>query len=174
MVSANEKREWRCFHCDQVFTSEHCARLHFGADETHFPACQIKGSEGGLLRALREAEAKLMQANQEAHDEAGPVLMGWRDAQHRHHQALIAMEETGYERGVADMRAELEPKLAGALEAVKFLAAWQTTKEAMDSPAKWPITPEGRLEMLGERAAQRDEGILAAREFLARYPDSAA
>lgn len=116
----SEKREWRCFHCDQVFTSEHCARLHFGADETHYPACQIKGSEGGLLRALREAEAQLMQAQQDAHDEAGPVLDGWRDAQHRHHRALIAMEETGYERGMADMRAEMaDGDLVKALRAAR-------------------------------------------------------
>lgn len=44
---------WRCFHCDEYFTSENSARLHFGATDGDLPACRIKaGAEGSMLEAL--------------------------------------------------------------------------------------------------------------------------
>ena len=61
---------WRCFHCDETFATEHAARLHFGADESASPACQIKGSEGGLLEALRHAEKDAADAWFAIHNES--------------------------------------------------------------------------------------------------------
>lgn len=33
-------KEWRCFHCDEVFTDEAAARDHFGETPATVPACQ--------------------------------------------------------------------------------------------------------------------------------------
>lgn len=31
---------WRCFHCNQIFTSRKAARLHFGETPEATPECQ--------------------------------------------------------------------------------------------------------------------------------------
>jgi hypothetical protein len=36
---ARKDKEFRCFHCGEVFTGEAEARKHFGKDETDDPAC---------------------------------------------------------------------------------------------------------------------------------------
>lgn len=106
---ANEEaREWRCFHCDALFLTEHAARIHFGPDEGFKPACQIKAAEGGLLRALREAEEDAQQARWDLHAESADGLKAYRGNLSRHHAALRAVEEAGYERGLADGR-DLDP-----------------------------------------------------------------
>lgn len=51
--------EWRCFHCDEVFTDKAEARDHFGADETATPACRIGPRDKGLLEVLRRTEGEL-------------------------------------------------------------------------------------------------------------------
>ncbi len=51
--------EWRCFHCDEVFTDEAEAREHFGADESKVPACRLSVSDVRQLRALEALNAKL-------------------------------------------------------------------------------------------------------------------
>ncbi|MBY0395968.1 MAG: hypothetical protein K2X91_05775, partial [Thermoleophilia bacterium] len=100
--------EWRCFHCGEVFTDRRCAALHFGADEGCKPACQIKGAEGGLLKALRETEEALFKATCALHDENAEALRSWREVGSRHAGALIAAEQVGYDRGLADMRHQVE------------------------------------------------------------------
>lgn len=95
---------WTCFHCDETFVDPSEARRHFGADEGATPACQIKGAEGGLLRALREAEDQAARALALMHDESTEIAKAYASFQSRHGQALIAAEELGYERGLADGR----------------------------------------------------------------------
>lgn len=68
------KGPWTCFHCDETFTSAACASAHFGNDEDQRPACRIKGSEGGLLRALRDAEADARRAWGIIHSESADGL----------------------------------------------------------------------------------------------------
>lgn len=96
--------QWRCFHCDEVFTDRFEAARHFGADESATTACQIKGAEGGLVRALRDAEAETEKAYRLMHDESNDFAKAFYAAQTRHQQALLRAEELGYERGLDDGR----------------------------------------------------------------------
>lgn len=103
-----EARTWRCFHCDDVFTDRRAAALHFGADEGRTPACQIKASEGGLVRALREAEDECERVHTQLHGESADGLNAMRNNLGRHRTALIAQEELGYERGLRDQARTVE------------------------------------------------------------------
>lgn len=94
--------EWRCFHCGDVFTSAACARAHFGREDGATPACQLKGADGGLLRALREAEDSAADAWAAIHSESLDVHRALAAAQSRHGQALTNAEELGYQRGLRD------------------------------------------------------------------------
>lgn len=94
---------WRCFHCGETFTDEHCARLHFGRDDRSEAACVIKaGAEGSLLKALRDAEEQADDAIQRMHDESTDAAKAYHRQRCRHAQSLIAAEEAGYERGLKD------------------------------------------------------------------------
>jgi hypothetical protein len=104
---------WRCFHCGETFVHTDRAAAHFGTEEDQRPACQIKASEGGLLRALRDAESDARRAWGMLHGESADGLKAWRRAEGRHHMALTAMEQTGYERGLRDARAERDRLLDG-------------------------------------------------------------
>lgn len=99
---------WTCFFCGETFADRASARLHFGCDEECAPACQIKASEGGLLRVLRETEEALFNATAALHDESAEALKTWHAVGSRHSAALIAMEQIGYERGLADHAASIE------------------------------------------------------------------
>jgi hypothetical protein len=96
---------WRCFHCGETFTDEVAARLHFGRDERSEAACLIKaGAEMSLLKALRDAEYQADDAIQRMHDESTDAAKAHHQQRCRHTQSLIAAEELGYERGLADGR----------------------------------------------------------------------
>lgn len=100
-------RHWRCFHCDEVFYDEHAAKLHFGMDQCNDPACKIKmGAEGSLVTALRRAEAELADAWAAILNESTEAAKAYYAQQSRHGEQLRAAEELGYERGLADGRAE--------------------------------------------------------------------
>jgi hypothetical protein len=99
--------EWRCFHCDDVFTNESCARTHFGRDEDSVPACQIKaGAEGSLLKALRRAEEDAAEAWGILHSESDDFSKAYHRQAARHAEQLRIIEELGYERGLADAKAD--------------------------------------------------------------------
>ena len=101
---------WRCYHCDEVFTDDRCARLHFGRDETCAPACQIKaGAERGLIYALREAEYAAADAQLALATESTEAAKAYYAQASRHAAALRSAEEAGYERGLADGRALANP-----------------------------------------------------------------
>lgn len=72
--------EWRCFHCDEVFTAEEAAREHFGPDCTYTPACKID-----IAEYRRMEQANRMQANRIV--------------------ALLEEEERGYEKGLLEAQA---------------------------------------------------------------------
>ena len=102
------KTERRCFHCGDAFADEHSARLHFGRDEDSAPACQIKaGAEQGLLGALRQAEYAAADAMRAIADECTDASRAYYAQMTRHNQALRNAEELGYERGMADARAQV-------------------------------------------------------------------
>lgn len=99
---------WRCFHCDDVFTTVGAASDHFGPHPAATPGCVIDKilPEGGtntqrglgLLMALRKAEAELMRYGSE--DTDLHRAMHRQDCEYR--QALIREEEKGYARGLRD------------------------------------------------------------------------
>jgi flagellar biosynthesis/type III secretory pathway protein FliH len=119
-----EQKKWRCYHCDELFTSERCAREHFGRDEGSTPACIIKGADGGLLRALRDAEEQADNAIQMMHDESTDAAKAYHQQRCRHAQALMAAEEAGYERGLADGRSEAADLILSLQSRVNTLEAW--------------------------------------------------
>lgn len=97
------RKQWRCFHCDEVFTNPTCAANHFGTSEEAEAACRIKAHEGHLVRYIRKLEDDLWAYRAEDSDIARSIMT--LEADHR--QALIRAEEEGYNRGVRDMTAEM-------------------------------------------------------------------
>lgn len=100
---------WTCFHCGETFTTPGSAKDHFGFDPSCEPACRIKaGGEKGLLMALRRLESELLATQLQLHSESSAGMVWLRQAEARHHTQLIEAEQTGYDRGVADVRKMLE------------------------------------------------------------------
>lgn len=95
------RKQWRCFHCDEVFTSRRWAAEHFGVEQGREPACRIKSHEGHILAALRKAEDEL--ARYRAED--GELMRAIYSLEADNRQAVIRAEEEGYNRGVRDMKA---------------------------------------------------------------------
>ncbi|HEX5213296.1 MAG TPA: hypothetical protein VFW22_16345 [Pseudolabrys sp.] len=98
---------WRCFHCNEHFTTIRDARLHFGADPDAAPACLIKGRfDGNLVLALRDLERTAIEEiaglRRELDEAEGDYLgeIGKRE------RAVREAEEQGYAKGLADGRAE--------------------------------------------------------------------
>lgn len=96
---------WTCFHCGDSFIDFAVARLHFGPDETTTPACKIKGAEGGLLKALRDAERQADEHLHMMHNESTEAAKAYHALRCRSEQSIRAAEELGYERGLRDGRA---------------------------------------------------------------------
>lgn len=95
-----DRNGWRCFHCDAFFTREVDAREHFGSSERQTPACQLKGHEHGLIGIIREQEEAL--AHYRAEDSA--MIQTWSHREAEHRLEVQRAEETGYARGVEDMK----------------------------------------------------------------------
>jgi hypothetical protein len=98
--------EWRCFHCDEVFTDHIAAATHFGGHCMSLAACQIKAEEGGLVELIRKQEAELDRHRSE--DTASYREFYSLGADHS--TKLREAEEAGYEKGLADGRALLAAK----------------------------------------------------------------
>jgi hypothetical protein len=97
----NDPKSWRCFHCDEVFTSQIDARNHFGRDQGCETACRIKvAGEFALLQALRNAEDALARY----HNEDSDILRSLWAITADHAVALRREEEKGYARGLRDAR----------------------------------------------------------------------
>jgi hypothetical protein len=97
--------QWRCFHCDEVFTDVEKAREHFGTSLAQSPACTIDAAH------VRELEAELARHRSEDTD-LHRQIYGMQAA---HRTDLMREEEKGYARGLADGMKE-NAKLAAALD----------------------------------------------------------
>jgi hypothetical protein len=93
------RKQWRCFHCDEVFTSVKCAATHFGIDGLKTAACQLKSHERHLVDYIRDLEIQLDGCRAED----SHVMRSIYALEADHRQALIRAEEDGYNRGVRDM-----------------------------------------------------------------------
>jgi len=98
-------KNWRCFHCDSLFTNPKHAAEHFGVSEGDVPACKLSNSEGHLVTLIRKLQRELDDYRQEDSD----VLRAWMSKESEHQQQLIREEEKGYARGLADAKL-LEPE----------------------------------------------------------------
>jgi DNA polymerase III subunit epsilon len=99
---SDDPRIWRCFHCDEVFTTVAAAREHFGDRQMAEPACQINVAKYREMEALHE---RALAEDSDA-DRRYAVLVS------EHAAALRREEERGYEKGLADGRGPLDPETA--------------------------------------------------------------
>lgn len=86
--------EWRCFHCDEVFTDLAAAKEHFGSSEHQQPACQIDIKH---VRWLEEQHRRGVEDDTEA-------LRTIRAIVGEHEELRRRAEEQGYARGLEDAR----------------------------------------------------------------------
>ncbi len=157
---------WRCFHCDEVFYTEHDARLHFGMDQCNDPACKIKlGAEKSLLVALRRAETELQDAWAAIHNENTEAAKAYYAQQSRHGEQLRAAEELGFERGIKDSATHVTALEAHALrdrklrdEAQHDALLWQCSAVSGDHPPLLVTVWKQRREAL-ERAAAAERAL---------------
>lgn len=98
------RKRWRCFFCDDVFTSRAGAAAHFGGHQGSLAACQIKGHEHHLLDKIREQEAELA----EYRGEDNAILRALQGLRFEADERVRRAEEIGYDRGVRDMKAMAE------------------------------------------------------------------
>jgi hypothetical protein len=85
-------KQWRCFHCDEIFYDLLSAREHFGSSQMHEPACQIN------IAKFREMERRVELCDAEDSD----LHRAIHKAECEGRQAARRAEETGYARGLAD------------------------------------------------------------------------
>lgn len=99
-------KKWRCFHCDEVFTSVNTAAAHFGWAEHYLPGCveKVNGGEFRLLRRVRELQDELAAFFSET-DAVESYIHGLKAD---HAIALRKAEENGYNKGVQDARKYVE------------------------------------------------------------------
>lgn len=97
---STDAKEWRCFHCDMVFTNRDHAAEHFGVGEHDTPACKLSHTEGHLITYIRKLQGELQEYRAEDND----LLRAMLSLESEHQQALIREEEKGFARGVADMK----------------------------------------------------------------------
>lgn len=91
-------RQWRCFHCDQVFRSEKQAQIHFGIDQFQTPVCKLSQAEGDLVQYIRRLEAELELYRNESHELLTAAYSLQFDARRIEPEA----EQRGYDKGVND------------------------------------------------------------------------
>lgn len=104
------RKRWRCYYCDDVFTSSAGASAHFGEIQGSLAACQIKGHEHHLLDKIREQERVL----ESYRSDDGQIMRAMQALRWESDQRVRHAEEDGYSRGLRDMRAIAE-KQFGAL-----------------------------------------------------------
>lgn len=131
-----ERPTWRCYFCDEVFTTPGEAGDHFGASLTDKPGClidyRVQVEAGtttqrgrGLLMALRRAEAELARYREEDTD----LHRAMHRMESEHRQALLREEEKGYARGLRDgVNLPADSPERAALVAAAPSAAAQSTK----------------------------------------------
>lgn len=94
------RKQWRCFHCDAVYTNEFEAGIHFGADQAGTCAC-VMPHEQHLVEKIRDLERQLDSYR----DDRDSIMLSITTLEGQQQDALRREEEKGYERGVRDMKA---------------------------------------------------------------------
>jgi hypothetical protein len=95
---------WKCFHCSETFTDPEAAKVHFGEELGSTPGCKLNALEGGLLKIVRDQEEELRQFRREEMASYREFYSLGAD----HSLALVREEQKGYDKGLADARAEAE------------------------------------------------------------------
>lgn len=93
-------KQWRCFFCDEVFTSRSKAALHFGVfDACEAPACKLMQHQERFIEYIRglEDEIRLYQTDSQ------PLQRAIWDLEATIQEKVKAAEEAGYAKGVNDM-----------------------------------------------------------------------
>jgi hypothetical protein len=98
---APTQQQWRCFHCDEVFTAAADAAAHFGDERDDEPLCKLAQVDGNLAKVIRDLQQELAAYRRE--DTASYREFYSLGADHA--RALIREEQKGYDRGVYDGRA---------------------------------------------------------------------
>lgn len=93
------RKQWRCYHCDAVFTNPHEAGIHFGADLARTCACVLP-HEQHLVEHIRDLE-RLLESYR---TESNHVMRAIMTLEGSHTTALRDEEERGYARGLRDGR----------------------------------------------------------------------
>ncbi len=121
-----EKETWRCFHCDEVFTSRKYAAEHFGSDEGDTPACRLSHSDGHLVTLIRKLQRELASYRREDNH----ILRAWDARVMEGVDAIRKAEERGFDRGVQDAKKMFEEEHAAGTpdaEAVRMAEILEQT-----------------------------------------------
>jgi len=86
--------QWRCFHCDEVFTESEEAAKHFGVDQSKQPGCQIDVAK---YRRLEAEAASYRNEDTALHKEINALQAEIEVAKRR-------AEDDGYARGLRDAK----------------------------------------------------------------------
>lgn len=160
-------KEWRCFHCDEVFTNYEAAAAHFGvqidscADEV---ACKLTTQEKTLVEMLREAQAELRRYHQEDTEQFRMFYALGAS----HGTALRQEEEKGYQRGLRDsgwLTVEEWPDVnwGSIIHAQREVVAWASVV----FPKRTPINTVAKAyEELAEAAREPDSALELADVFI--------
>jgi hypothetical protein len=89
------RKQWRCYHCDELFSNLRCAAVHFGADESATTACLLS-HERHLVEHIRNLENQPTSYRTESDN----VLKSIMALEADHRQALMREEEKGFTRGL--------------------------------------------------------------------------
>jgi hypothetical protein len=99
------RKRWRCFFCDEVFTSSKAAALHFGTFDSCEPdttACKLMSHQQHVLEYIRGLEEEIRQYQDENH----PTIKALYALEDDMRRAVVRAEEEGYNKGVRDMTRE--------------------------------------------------------------------
>jgi hypothetical protein len=133
-------KEWRCFHCDEVFTDEAAAKLHFGTaeeyqpghDDPPTPACLLTRDELEQVRRHEPEVRKLFGENARLEEEVDHL----RDVQSqcKCHELRNALDSKEGERLVELARAQMaEAIVEAALRA--FADLWGDAEDCEECAA---------------------------------------
>lgn len=124
-----ERVEWRCFHCDEVFTDRTEAEVHFGPNEHAPTACRITPAE---VAEYREAEASLRKHLADETTAVENELAAFKSSVD---QQLRRAEENGYARGLGD--AKKHPEELGLVQAERVAALEKMARECFVELNGW-------------------------------------
>lgn len=109
MSDSNARPQWRCFFCDEVFTTPGGAADHFGATLNDKPGClidyQVQVELGGVPQRGRGLEMELRRTQAELaryREEDTDLHRALHRKDSEHALALRREEEKGYARGLRD------------------------------------------------------------------------